>query len=162
LPNRFDSPERELDYCGVYRLSTDGKLTLLTKEMDRPNGVAFSPDEMTLYVAQSDPENAIWMAFPVRADGTLGSGRKFFDATDRVTKGLPGLPDGMKVDQQGNLFATGPGGVLIFAPDGTHLGTLDTGEKTANVAFGEDGKTLFITADMYLLRIRLHTTGTGY
>ena len=93
--------------------------------MTRPNGIAFSPDEKTLYVAQSDPEKAIWMAFDVKDDGTLGKGRVFFDATSWAKEGRPGLPDGMKVDQQGNLFATGPGGVHVFAPDGTHLGTLE-------------------------------------
>ena len=101
--------------------------------MTRPNGIAFSPDEKTLYVAQSDPEAAIWMAFDVKADGTLGKGRVFFDATAWVKEGKKGLPDGMKVDAAGNLFATGPGGVHVFAPDGTLLGTLDTGEATGQL-----------------------------
>ena len=127
LPNRWDDPRRELDFCGVYRLSKQGKLTLLTKEMTRPNGIAFSPDEKTLYVAQSDPERAIWMAFPVTGSGKLGKGRVFYDSTELVDK-LPGLPDGMTVDASGNLFATGPGGVHIFAPDGAHLGRISTGE----------------------------------
>ena len=162
LPKNFDDPRRELDFCGVYRLSTDGKLTLLTKEMTRPNGIAFSPDEKTLYVAQSDPEAAIWKAFDVKADGTLGKGRVFFDATAWAKAGQKGLPDGMKVDQAGNLFATGPGGVHVFSPDGTHLGTLDTGEATANCAWGDDGSTLYITADMYLVRIKLNTKGNRF
>ena len=119
--------------------------------MTRPNGIAFSPDEKTLYVANSDPEAAIWMAFAVKADGTLGKSRVFFDATAWAKAGKKGLPDGMKVDKDGNLFATGPGGVLVFAPDGTHLGTLDTGEPTANCAWGDDGSVLYITADKYLL-----------
>lgn len=161
LPKNFDDPRRELDFCGVYRLSTDGKLTLLTKEMTRPNGIAFSPDEKTLYVAQSDPRQAIWKAFPVLADGTLGQGRVFYDATRLVGK-LPGLPDGMKVDKEGNLFATGPGGVHIFAPDGTHLGRIDTGEKTANCAWGDDGSVLYMTADMYLCRIKTKTKSLGW
>src|SRR6202043_249216 len=110
-------------------------LTLLTREMSKPNGIAFSPDEKTLYVANSDPEKAIWMAFPVKGDGTLGKGRVFFDATE-LAKTRKGLPDGLRVDKQGNLFATGPGGVLVFAPDGTHLGTIATGVPTANCAFG--------------------------
>ncbi len=125
-------------------------MTLLTKELSYPNGIGFSPDEKTLYVANSDGERAIWMAFPVQDDGTLGAGKVFFDAT-RGMKTLKGAPDGLKVDAKGNLFATGPGGVLIFDPDGTHLGTLNTGVATANVGFGgPDGSTLFITADMYL------------
>ncbi len=161
LPKRYDDPRRELDFCGVYRLSTDGKLTLLTDQMTRPNGIAFSPDEKTLYVAQSDPKKAVWMAFDVRADGTITGGRVFFDATDWVGK-KPGLPDGMTVDQHGNLFATGPGGVHVFAPDGTHLGTFETGEATANCTFGDDGSTLYITADMYLCRVKLSTRGLGW
>ena len=113
-------PGMELDFCGVYRLSKDGKVTLLTKEMTKPNGIAFSPDEKTLYVANSDPKKAVWMAFDVKEDGTLGKGRVFFDATEfrkDLDEGHRGLPDGMKVDKDGNLFATGPGGVLVFTPE---------------------------------------------
>ncbi len=161
LEKGIDDPQRELDFQGVYRVSKDGTLTLLTKELSRPNGLAFSPDEKTLYVANSDPERAIWMAFEVKDDGNLGPGRVFADVTSQVGK-KKGLPDGLKVDKAGNLFATGPGGVLIFAPDGTHLGTLATGEATANCGWGEDGSTLFITADMYLGRVRLNTKGVGF
>jgi gluconolactonase len=155
-------PSKELDFNGVYRISgRDGTVTLLTKEMTFPNGIAFSPDEKTLYVANSDPRKAIWMAFPVKDDGTLGEGRVFADVTPSVAS-KKGLPDGMKVDRSGNLFATGPGGVLIFAPDGTHLGTFATGEATANCGWGEDGSVLYITADMYLGRIKLTTRGLGF
>jgi gluconolactonase len=162
LPKNWDDPRRELDFCGVYRLSTDGKLTLLTKELTRPNGIAFSPDEKTLYVAQSDPAAAIWMAYDVKPDGTLGAGRTFFDATPWVKEGKKGLPDGLKVDAEGNLFATGPGGLHVFAPDGTHLGTFETGQATGNCAWGDDGSTLYINADMYLVRIKLTTRGAGW
>lgn len=151
-----------LDFCGVYRISRDGTLTLLTQEMTRPNGIAFSPDEKTLYVAQSDPERPLWMAFPVQSDGTLGPGRVFFDAKPWQEAKLPGLPDGMKVDQKGNLFATGPGGVNIFRPDGTFLGRIRVKVPTANCAFGNDGSVLYITADMYLLRVRTKTKGLGF
>ncbi|MEX0716569.1 MAG: SMP-30/gluconolactonase/LRE family protein [Planctomycetaceae bacterium] len=161
LPNRWDDPRRELDFCGVYRLSQAGELALLTKEMTRPNGIAFSPDEKTLYVAQSDPEAAIWKAFPVEDDGTLGAGRVFHDATEQVGK-LPGLPDGLKVDRAGNVFATGPGGCLVFAPDGTLLGRIDTGERTANCGWGNDGGVLYLTADSYLLRVKTTTRGAGW
>jgi gluconolactonase len=161
LPNRYDDPRRELDFCGVYRLSKAGELTLLTTEMTRPNGIAFAPDEKTLYVAQSDPEAAIWKSFPVKTDGTLGEGKLFFDATEHVGK-LPGLPDGLKADQKGNLFATGPGGVWIFSPAGKPLGRLDTGERTANCGWGEDGTVLYITADTYLCRIQTKTKGAGW
>lgn len=161
LPGQADSKLREMDFCGVYRLSKDGQLTLLTKEMTRPNGIAFSPDEKTLYVAQSDPQKAIWMAFPVNADGTLGKGRVFADVTSMVGK-MPGLPDGMKVDRNGNLFATGPGGVHIYSPEGKLLGRLETGEATANCAWGNDGSTLYITADMYICRVKTKTKGAGW
>jgi len=189
LPNRYDDPRRELDFCGVYKLlphrsskvdgfgipagdgtsrfiPTNGSrttitLTLLTDEMTRPNGIAFSPDEKTLYVAQSDPQAALWKAFPVDEHGLLGESRIVYDATEYVDK-LPGLPDGMKVDQHGNLFATGPGGCWIFTPDGTPLGRLDTGERTANCAWGNDGTTLYLTADMYLCRVKTSTKGAGW
>jgi gluconolactonase len=162
LPKQADDPLREMDYCGVYRYGKDGKLTLLTKEMTRPNGIAFSPDEKTLYVANSDPGLAIWKAFEVKADGTLGKSKVFYDATPLVKEGRKGLPDGMKVDKDGNLFATGPGGVHVFSADGKLLGTLATGEATANCAFGDDGSTLYITADMYLCRVRTTTKGPGF
>jgi len=161
LPKGPDDPRRELDFCGVYLLSTEGKLTLLEKEMTRPNGLAFSPDEKTLYVAQSDPEKAVWMAFPVNADGTLAKGRVFADVTPMV-KEYPGLPDGMKVDKYGNVFAAGPGGIHIFTPEGKRLGRIETGERTANCAWGDDGLTLYITADMYVCRIRTRTKGNGW
>ncbi len=158
LPNRYDDPRRELDFCGVYRLAKDGTLTLLTKEMTRPNGIAFSPDEKTLYVAQSDPKAAIWKAFPVQKDGTLGKGKVFHDATADVGK-LPGLPDGLKTDIKGNVFATGPGGCYVFTPAGDLLGRISTGERTANCAWGNDGSTLYLTADTYLVRIPTKTKG---
>ena len=129
--------------------------------MTRPNGIAFSPDEKTLYVAQSDPEAALWKAFPVKEDGTLGQSKVLLDVTDQVGE-LPGLPDGLKVDEKGNLFATGPGGVLVIAPNGKLLGRLKTGEATANCGWGEDGATLYITADMYLCRVRTTTKGAGW
>lgn len=162
LPKNFDDPRRELDFCGVYRLSKDGQLTLLTKDLTRPNGIAFSPDEKTLYVAVSDPAKAIWMAYDVKADGTLGKGRVFYDATAWVKEGQKGLPDGMKVDQSGNLFATGPGGLHVFSPDGTLLGTFETGQATGNCAWGDDGSTLYINADMYLVRVKLTTKGNRF
>lgn len=162
LEQQMQDPAKEIDFQGVYRLAPDGAVTLLTDDLSRPNGIAFSPDEQTLYVANSDPDRAIWMAYDVQPDGSIANGRVFFDATAFVSAGKKGLPDGLKVDQNGNLFAAGPGGVLIFAPDGTHLGTLNTTEATANCAFGDDGSTLYITADLYLLRIRLSASGDGF
>jgi gluconolactonase len=162
LPKRENDPARELDFCGVYRLAKDGKLTLLTKEITRPNGIAFSPDEKKLYVASSDPDKAIWMVYDVTADGNIANGKIFFDATSWAKEGKKGLPDGMKVDKDGILFATGPGGVIVFSPEGKHLGTLDTGVPTSNCAWGNDGSTLYITADDDLLRIKLNTRGAGF
>ena len=159
LPKTFDDPARELDFTGVYRLTPDGTLTLLTKELRAPNGLAFSPDEKTLYVAQSDRDRPIWMAYPVNADGTLGAGRVLADASAEIKAKEPGLPDGLKVDVQGNLFATGPGGVWVLAPDGTHLGTIETGVPTANVAWGDDGSVLYITANDKLYRLKTATKG---
>ncbi|MEP7345712.1 MAG: SMP-30/gluconolactonase/LRE family protein, partial [Gemmatimonadaceae bacterium] len=153
---------KELDYNGVYRLTSSGELTLLTKELTFPNGIAFSPDEKTLYVANSDTAKAIWMAYDVQSDGTISGGRVLFDATSLARAGKKGLPDGMKVDRSGNIFAGGPGGVLILSPEGRHLGTIDTGQPTANCAFGDDGSTLYMTANDQLLRVRLKTKGAGF
>ncbi|WP_339749580.1 SMP-30/gluconolactonase/LRE family protein [uncultured Rubinisphaera sp.] len=162
LPKRWDDPRRELDFCGVYRLSPDQQLTLLTKEMTRPNGIALSPDEKTLYLAQSDPEAALWKAFPINKDGSLGKSRVLHDATESVDK-LPGLPDGMAIATDGTIFATGPGGVYIFTPDGKLLGRISTGERTSNCTFGgADGKTLYMTADMYICRIKTNLTGLSH
>jgi gluconolactonase len=159
LPSRENDPRRELEHFGVYRISKkDGSLTLLTTELARPNGIGFSPDEKTLYVAQSDPKNAIWMSFAVQADGTLSKGTLFYDATKEVGK-MPGLPDGLSVDTQGNLWASGPGGIWIFSKEAKLLGRINTGERTSNCAFGEDGTTLFVTADSYLCRIATKAKG---
>ncbi|MFN8345195.1 MAG: SMP-30/gluconolactonase/LRE family protein [Spirosomataceae bacterium] len=161
MPKKQDDPTREINWFGVYRAGTDGTVTLITKDMTRPNGLAFSPDEKTLYVAQSDPDKAVIMAFPVLTDGSVGPGKVFFDATPMVKQGLPGLPDGLKTDQNGNVWSTGPGGVLILNPAGQLLGRIDTGEATANCGWGDDGSTLYLTADMYLCRIKTKTKGAG-
>ncbi len=159
LELRMSDPTKELDFQGVFSITPEGKVTLLESELSRPNGLAFSPDEKTLYVANSDPVHAVWMAYNVQEDGGLDSGRVFFDATYLVEEGVSGLPDGLKVDHKGNLFASGPGGVLVISPEGVHLGTLVTTQSTSNCAFGDDGSILYVTADMYLLRIPLLTKG---
>lgn len=159
LPKGWDDERRELDFCGIYRVTADGTVTLVCDTMHRPNGICLSPDEKRLYVAQSDPEAPIWKVFEVKPDGTLDAGRTFFDGTKLFKERKKGLPDGLKVDLAGNVFATGPGGVLVFAPDGTHLGTILTGQATANCGFGGDGRTLYMTADSHLCRVRLTTTG---
>jgi len=161
LEKNMDDPAKELSFQGVYRIAPDGDVTLLTKELERPNGIVLSPDEKTLYVANSHGPRPIIMAYSVKDNGTLGGGRVFFDAS-LLTAVLEGACDGMTVDEHGNLFATGPGGVLIFTPEGKHLGTLKTGKRTSNCTFGEDGSTLFITADDSLLRVRLKTKGHGF
>jgi gluconolactonase len=159
LEGHEKDPKKELAWSGVYRRTSSGEVTLLTKELKYPNGIAFSPDEKTLYVSNSDPERAIWMAYPVKRDGGIGAGRVFFDATAEVKAGKKGLPDGMKIDAKGNLFATGPGGVYVFTPAGKHLGTIVTGQPTANVAFGDDGSVLYMTANNTLCRVKLATKG---
>lgn len=158
LTQGADDPRKELPYHGVFRISKRGKVSLLVRDLTRPNGIAFSPDEKKLYVAVSDPERAHYLAYDVVRDGTLAKGRVLFDATPLVP-GRKGLPDGLKVDHAGNLWATGPGGILILSPEGRHLGTLDTGEATGNCAWGNDGSVLYITADTFLCRIRTRTRG---
>jgi gluconolactonase len=161
LPKNWRDPHRELDYCGIYRYGVDGTLTLLTRELVRPNGIAFSPDEKILYVGQSDAKQPILAAFPVLADGTLGPLRVVHDFS-QVWGKLPGAPDGLKVDRQGHVFATGPGGVYVIAPDGRVFGRISTGERTANCAWGGDGSVLYMTADSYLCRIQTRTRGAGW
>jgi gluconolactonase len=156
LPQQWNDPRRELDFCGVYRYAADGSLTLLTRELERPNGIAFSPDETTLYVAQSSGRQPVIAAFPIRDNNTLGPMRVFHDFRD-VAGQLPGAPDGLTIDQHGNLFATGPGGVYVFTPQGHMLGRISTGQRTANCTWGDDGSTLYMTADSYLCRIHTLT-----
>ena len=160
LPKLFDDPGKELAFQGVYR-ATGGAVTLLTKELSMPNGIAFSPDEKTLYVSNSDPKNPTWTAFSVNADGTLGPGRQFAEASAWV-KDTEGLPDGIKVDRQGNVFSAGPGGIHVFAPDGTRLGRIETGVKTGNLNWGEDGSVLYIAANHWILRLQTTTKGKGF
>jgi gluconolactonase len=161
LPGGFDDPSKELPFQGVYRLSGDGALTLLTTEVRAPNGIGFSPDETTLYVANADASKPVWYAFDVRRDGTLGPGRVFHDAASWAIA-APGVPDSLKVDVHGNVWAAAAGGVYVFAPDGTLLGGIETGVATGNVAFGEDGSTLFVAASHAIGRIRTRTRGQGF
>jgi gluconolactonase len=161
LPKAFDDPQKELDFSGVYRLSRSGTLTLLTRDIRAPNGIAFSPDEKTLYVSNADPNRAVWLAYEMRGDGMLSDGRVFFDAT-AWTKTKPGVPDGIKVDRDGHLFAAGPGGIHIFTPDGRHIGSIEIGGLTSNVTWGDDGSVLYITADKTVYRMRLTTKGVGF
>jgi gluconolactonase len=156
LPERDEDPEKELDFNGIFRLSPDEKtLELLYRDMVGPNGIGFSPDEKTLYVADSRQD--IWMAFDVQEDGSLANARVFYDVTSEAD--LEGAPDGLKLDESGNLYCTGPGGVWIFTPEGKHLGTIQPPEVPANVGWGDDGRTLYMTARTGLYRIRLKSEG---
>lgn len=155
LEKGVEDPSKEIPFQGVYRVDTEGNVQLVFQHLTRPNGIALSPDEKKLYVANSDPDLAIWMVFDVNKDGSLSNDRVFVDATPTVSSENRGLPDGLKVDPNGNIFATGPGGIWVISPEGKHLGTIHTGEATSNCAFGNNGKYLYATADMYLVRVRL-------
>ncbi len=167
LPKLDSDPTKQLPFSGVYRLPgalshkpgappDRGQLQLLVKDLPRPNGICFSPDEKYLYVNNSEPKK-LWMRYTVKADGTLTDAKVFFDASSdkRV-----GAPDGMKVDQSGNLYSAGPGGVWIISPEGKHIGTLDIPERVGNVAWGgADHKTLYVAASSSIYRISLKIPG---
>ena len=155
LEKRYNDPAREIDFTGVYRLDKDGTVTLLNDQMSAPNGIGLSPDEKKLYVANSGGGvKSHWMVYDLLADGTLGEGTMFCDAGP-ASDTLRGAPDGLVVRPDGIIFATGPGGVWVFNPGGEHLGLVLTGQATANCTIGSDGKYLYMTADMHLMRIRL-------
>jgi gluconolactonase len=155
LPKADDDPTKELPFNGVYRLS-NGKLQVVVKDLNRPNGIAFSPDYKTLYVANSDEQHRFWMQYDVGANGALSNGKVFADVSKEKETGVP---DGMKVDSKGNIYGTGPGGLWIFSPDGKHLGTIKLPEQPANCGWGDDGKSLYITAVTSLYRIKVAVEG---
>jgi gluconolactonase len=158
LPKFHDDPRRESPYTGVYSL-TSGVLRMVSNDLKGPNGLAFSPDEKFLYVANWDEQRKIIMRYAANADGTLSDGRVFFDMT--AAPGAEAL-DGLKVDRSGNLYSSGPGGVWIIAPDGKHLGTLVCPELPANMAWGDaDARTLYLTARSGLYRLRVNIAGAG-
>lgn len=150
-----DDDSRELDFNGVYKIDSAGMVSLLIDSLTRPNGIGLSPDEKTLYVAVSDPQAAKYYAYALDDDETVTGGRILLDVTSMVSDEKKGLPDGLRVHKSGNLFATGPGGVLVITPEGKHLGTILTGQSTANCTFNEDQSVLYMTAHMHLMRIRL-------
>lgn len=162
LEGIVNSKLRELPYAGVYRIGLDGKVTLLEKNLTFPNGIAFSPDEKILYVAVSDLAATRIVAYDVQPDGTLAKQRTFFDAQARHDQKLPGLCDGMKIDRDGNVWCTGPGGVMVISAKGKLLGVLNTGEPTGNCCWGDDGSTLYITANCFLVRVKTLTKGAGW
>lgn len=152
-----DDPAKELSFNGVYRLTATGSLELVVRDMTRPNGIAFSPDEKRVYIANSDAKRKIWMVYDVTGSGRLSSGKVFFDATGETAEGLP---DGLKVDRMGNVWATGPGGVWVFSPAGKLLGKVQPAEVPANCAWGDaDGKTVYMTARTGLYRVRTTVGG---
>jgi gluconolactonase len=155
-PDPHNDFKTELGFNGVYRVSAAGKFELMTKDVPYPNGLAFSPDEKKLYIANTRTDK-FWMVYDVKGDGTLTNGKMFLDVTKEPGDGAP---DGMKVDSAGNLYATGPGGVLVISPQGKHLGTIQLPEVPANCAWGDaDGKTLYMTARTGLYRIKLKVAG---
>jgi gluconolactonase len=156
LPKFFEDPRKELPFSGVFGI-LGGRLTLLTKELSGPNGIAFSPDERFLYVGNWDEKRKVVMRYPVLGDGTLGAGSTFFDMTS--AKGEDAI-DGIKVDVKGNLYVSGPGGLWILSPDGRHLGTVAGPKHVHNMAWGDpDGRTLYLCARSSLYRIRLNVPG---
>lgn len=134
---------------------------MLIEDIKVPKGVAFSPDEKKLCISNADAGNSVWMVYDVKPDGNIANSKVLFDATAR-TKTKKRVPDGMKVDKEGNLFAAGPGGIYVIAPDGTHLDSIETGVPTGNLAWGEDESTLFITSNRTVYRLKLLTKGTGF
>ena len=148
----------EMGFNGVFRLGTDGKVTALVRDIKWPNGIALSPDQQTLYVAISDPAHTCVRAYNL--DGS--NGREIFDATPLKTAQVKGLCDGIKVDQQGNIWTTGPSGVLVMTKEGKLLGKILTGQATGNCTFGDDGSSIYITADMFLLRVKTKVKGAGF
>ena len=147
---------KELDFQGVYRFRfADSTLTLLTAEMNRPNGLAFTPDHGALIVANSESSQAVWRKYPVAEDGTLGEGQVWFDATEQARGGAKGVPDGMVMHSSGVLFATGPGGIFVLDEAAQSLGIIRTGQATANCTLNADESVLYITADSLLLRMPL-------
>jgi gluconolactonase len=155
LQDALKSPLRELDFNGVFRISAAGKVEAVAKDLSLPNGLAFSPDEKKLYVANSADKS--WSVYDVKPDGRLTNGRIFYDANQETA---PGVPDGMKVDTAGNIWATGPGGILVISPQAKLLGVILFPEVPANCAWGgTNGKTLYVTARTGLYRIQTNVTG---
>ena len=155
LPRGDEDPTKELRFNGVFNVVNGGTVAIITN-MTRPNGLAISPDDRTLYVANSDDNNRLWMRYNLAADGSVSNGAVLRDVSKEKDSGLP---DGMKLDAEGRLWATGPGGVWVMRPDGTHLGTIKLPEQPANCAWGDDGRTLYMTAETGLYRLKTSVMG---
>ena len=154
LEKQMNDPKKEIPFQGVFKVKTNGEVMLITDSLTRPNGLAFLPGEKTLLVANSDPAKPNWYAFELGEDGKGISSRIFYSAAG-YNRSLKGLPDGMKIDKQGNVFATGPGGVWIFNSTGKLLGKIKFDQATSNIALSPDEKTMYITNDMYILRLKM-------
>lgn len=161
LPRTFDDPARELDVTGVYRLSPDGELTLLIDDIGAPNGIALSGDESLLYVSDVDPQRSAWLVYHFDGDRRATGGRVLFDATALSGPGK-GAPDGIEVDAAGNVLGAGPGGVFIMSPAGELLGVIRFNVPTANLAWGDDGTVLYVTASHSVWRIPTLTRGAHF
>jgi gluconolactonase len=157
LPGAFDDVDKELPFSGVFAVRDGGPVSLVTDELEGPNGLAFSPDERYLYVGNWDPERKVVMRYELGHDNEAIGSSVLFDMTD--ADGEDAI-DGLKVDQAGNVYACGPGGIWIISPDGEHLGTLGLPESPHNLAWGEeDARSLYVTALTSVYRIRLQIPG---
>ncbi len=151
----YKDPLREMDFTGVFKYSAEGEISLMTDQLSAPNGIGLSPDQKKLYIANSGGgEKSIWMIYEFAEDGSLTNGKVFHDASI-ASDSLRGAPDGLVVRNDGIIFATGPGGVWVFTPEGENLGIVKTGQATSNCTLGSDDEYLYMTADMYLMRIKL-------
>lgn len=159
LKDFHQSPLKELSWSGVYRLDPDGTVTLIDDSLRDPNGIGLSPNGRTLYVANSDAAQPIWVAYTLDTQGNVVSRRIFSDSSAELAQGAKGVPDGLCIDVHGNVFATGPGGVYVLAPDGTRLGRIETGDLVSNCDFGGDGGTLIITSNHTVVRVQTNTQG---
>lgn len=163
LQGQDDDPAKELDFNGVFALYPDGSMKVVDESLARPNGVILSPDERTLFVANSDPETANWTAYDVAKSGDVSNSRVIAEAFEELKAGLPGNPDGMAMAEDGTIFATGPGGVWMMSPEGEKLGVISTGTAIANVTFGgADGRDLYMTSHNFLARTRTTVKGHGF
>jgi gluconolactonase len=149
-----DNKTGEIGINGVFKISPDGKVSLLVDSLSWPNGIAISLDEQTLYINQSNPDNPVLYSYDISEDGSLKNGKILFDFS-AFSKTEKGLPDGLKIHKSGNIFATGPGGVHIISPEGKHLAAIKTGKATANCAFDTDQKYLYTTTTDLLIRVEL-------